>query len=348
MRLVSFQRYRYRSLGALSTDGRIVDLAAAAAAWLCLEQDDPFWEREVALRLPADVGQFLAGGQPSNELARAAIAFACREPANSGIGGEPLLVSSRDVRLLRPLFAPLVLSSGATFRDERDRNGRERQGHREFFMRNPLNLLGPSDDIALPTWLGEEFDVAARLAVVIGERLRCASRAQADAAIFGYCAALEVCARSLESISWAGPMFHVQYPHARAFDGSLLLGASVVSKDEVGRITDKTARVTIGTSCLFDGRVAGRWDELLDWICYLSEAVTLEPGTLLIPGSADETAVQPECSGNFPAELVQPKSLQRALLRPGADVAVDIDGVGTIATRVIVVDHGAGGNLLRQ
>ncbi len=344
MQLVCFQRYRQKSLGALQADGRIVDLGAAAAAWLWLEQGDPLWQREVALRLPADVGRFLAAGQPSTDLAEAALGFASCEPERRGIGGEPLFVDSSEVRLLRPLTAPLVLSSGAIFRDGPG-SGTERKRHREFFMRNPFNVLGPSDDIVLPTWLGEEFDIAARLAIVIGSTLRCASRAQAEAAIFGYCPAIDVCARNLQIISWAGALFHVQYPHARAFDGSLLLGASVASKGEVGDITDRTARLVIDRTSIFESPVVGHWDELLDWICHLSEVVTLEPGTLLIPGATDNTFVQPS-SGNLPVELLNLAPSQRRLLRPGAEIVVAIDGIGIIESRVSYVgqmdDGGAG------
>ena len=58
MRLVRFQRYRRKALGALLPDGRIVDLQASAAALLAGEEDDPLWEREVDIRLPADAGKF--------------------------------------------------------------------------------------------------------------------------------------------------------------------------------------------------------------------------------------------------------------------------------------------------
>jgi 2-keto-4-pentenoate hydratase/2-oxohepta-3-ene-1,7-dioic acid hydratase in catechol pathway len=326
MRLVRFQRYRYRALGVWRDDGQILDLSAAAAAWLDIEQGDPFWEREVALRLPADVGKFLAGGGPSRALAQAAFAFAAREPTPRGIEGEPLLVDANDVHLLAPLIAPLILSAGATF------PGRER--HREFFMRNPLNVLGPGDDVSLPARLSEDFDLAPRLAVIIGAPLRNAARGQAEAAIYGFCAALDICARDLQTISWAGPMFHVQYPHARAFDGSLMLGACVVSKDDADSIAAQTARLDIDGTRVFDGVVAGSWDTLVEWICHLSETVTLEPGTLLLPGSGDEIVVRTAASGGALLEIVNLAPSRHALLRPGAAVTLDMPGVGRITTRI--------------
>lgn len=327
MRLVCFQRYRYRALGAL-LGKRLVDLAAAASAWLGIEHADPFYEQEVALRLPADIAQFLAGGVPSRALAEAALSFASRTP--TGIDGEPLFVDVNEVKLI-PLKAPLILAGGAQFRTS---GSSESVAHREFFMRNPLNALGPSDVLHLPTWLGDDFSVAPRLAVVIGERLWRASHAEARAAIYGYCAAMDLCAQQLEKISWAGPMFHLQYPHARNFDGSLILGPVIVSRDEAGEPDALTAQLSMDEERVYDGPVPGRWHELISWIAELSQVVTLQPGTLLIAGAAETTIVQPTASTSRPAELLTDSSVQLPQLRPGANLTLRIPGFDAITTRV--------------
>ena len=333
MRLVCFQRYRYRALGALH-EQRIVDLSAAAAAWLHLDQNDPFYEQEVALRLPADIREFLAGGAPSRSLAKAALDFARRTPTPTGIDGEPLLVEMSDIRLLRPLTAPLILATGARFHTAQDGESSEHVAHREFFMRNPLNVLGPSDTLRLPTWLGEDFDVAPRVAVVIGERLQRPSLVQAEAAIYGYCAAMEVCARSLEKISWAGPMFHLQYPHARSFDGSLIIGAAIVSRGDVADPAHLKARLFVDDDLIHDAPVPGRWDELVSWIAELSQVVTLEPGTLLVPGSAEATVVYSAEPPSRPARLATDRSVPLPRLRRGASMTLHIAGLDTIVTRI--------------
>ena len=332
MRLVRFQRYRRKALGALLPDGRIVDLQASAAAFLAGEEDDPLWEREVDIRLPADAGKFLAGGRSSRALADAAIEFAQSAPATQGIDGEPLFVDPSEVRLLAPLIAPLVLASGAVFRESAQDNGSKR--HDEFFMRDPFNVFGPSDEIQLPTWLAEDFDFSARLVVVIGHRLRCCSSQQAKELIFGYCPAIEVCARTLQVISWAGALFHIQYPHARAFDGSLLLSAAIVSKDEIGEIKGRMARIIVDNATAFEAPLTSGSDELADWICHISEAVTLEPGTLLVPGSAADTVIQPARSGKLPVELINQTKSQRGMLRSGALVRLSIDGIGGLQTQM--------------
>ena len=335
MRLTVFQRYRRKSLGALQPDGRIVDLQAAAAAWLSQVRRDPFWERETELRLPPDVGQYLAGGGPSRELAARALDHAHGARDGRGIGGEPLFRAADEVTLLAPLLAPLVISTGAVFRDGPRPDAPERKLHREFFLRDPFNLRPPGEAMALPGWLSVEFDAAPRLAVVIGSALRCATPAQAEAAIFGYLPAIEVCARDNEILSWAGALFHIQYPHSRAFDGALAIGPAVVSKDEVGPVAGRKARLRVDGVTAYAGPLPGRWDELAAWICRLSESVTLKPGTLLIPGSADDVSIQPARTGNLPVELVRAERAAAARVSPGQRVAIDIDGVGGFESQVI-------------
>jgi acylpyruvate hydrolase len=330
VRFVCFQHYRRRGLGVLDAEGRIIDLSAAAAAWLCLEQADPHWEREVALRLPADLTRYLAGGLPSRDLAAAAVSFAARSA--TGIESEPLVLERTDVRLLQPIVPPLLLSRGAVFREDVARDA-ERLEHREFFMRNPLNGLDPGQRLHLPEWLGDDFEIAPRLAVVTGAPLRRASSTEAAAAVFGYCPALEVCARDLEVISWAGPMFHLQYPHSRAFDGSLLLGDSVVSADEIANVGTMTGQLFIDGVWVFEGSVMEPWSELIDWLCELSEVVTLRPGTILIPRARATPVIQRAHRTERPAELVARPS-QCRLLKSGASVVLEVEGVGTLETRI--------------
>ena len=336
MRLVQFQRYRRKALGVLVGDGRIIDVEAAAAAWLAHERSDPLWEDEVALRLPSDVGRFIAGGKPSLTLAQAAIDYAAqRPPLAGGIGGEPLFVNPDDVTLLPPLVAPLILSSGAVIEGLADHGGRDKNRHREFFMRDPFNVLGPGDDIHLPTWLSQDFEISARLAAVIGQPLRSASSAQAYEAIFGFCPAIEVCASEQQTISWAGALFHVQYPHARAFDGSLLLGPAVIGKDEIGEPGKLKARLTIEGTVLSNAPCAWSFDRLVEWVCYLSESVTLRPGTLLVSGSADDIVLQPAVAGKSPVELINHAASQSDLLLPNAEIELFIEGIGSVVhTRI--------------
>ena len=266
-------------------------------------------------------------------LATAAVEFA-QLGAQTGIGGEPLFVNEAEIRLLPPLSPRLILASGACFAPDAMAQTDDVWRHREFFMRDPFNILGPGDAIQLPTWLGDDFDLSARLAVVIGRPVRGASAEQAAEAIFGYCPVIEVCARAHQKISWAGALFHVQYPHARAFDGSLLLGPSVISKDELDWSAARTTRL------LVDGVEVGQCiptptiEDVADWICHLSETVTLEPGTLFILGSADDTAVRPTEYGELPVELANRTASKNDRLRPGARVALTLDKFTAMETTI--------------
>jgi 2-keto-4-pentenoate hydratase/2-oxohepta-3-ene-1,7-dioic acid hydratase in catechol pathway len=69
-------------------------------------------------------------------------------------------------------------------------------------------------------------------------------------------------------------------------------------------------------------------------MCHVSKAVTFEPGTLLVPGSAADTVIQPAQSGKLPVELINKVKSQRDMLRSGASVRLAIDGVGGLQTRI--------------
>jgi len=334
MRLVVFEQYRRASLGTLQRDGRILDLSASAAAWLALVRGDPFWKQEVELRLPADIGKYLAGGAPTRMLADSALEYAQAKQDEKGINGEPLFLNPTKVRLMRPLLSPLVISPGATFRDAPNEGGQERKRHREFFMRDPFNIQPPGAQISLPEWLGDAFDAAPRLAVVLGNQVHRATAAEVNEAVFGYCPAIEIRARRLEKISWAGALFHVQYPHARTYDGSLTLGAMVVSKHQISSVESLVARLMVGGRMAYRGPVPGRWGELLDWVSSLSERVTLRPGTLLVPGGDEDTFVQAQ-SGEMAVELAQEEAVSAGRIVHDCAITLEIEHVGGVQIQVI-------------
>jgi acylpyruvate hydrolase len=337
MRLTHFQHYRRRSIGAQLADGRIVDLPAAAAAWLAFEQQDPLWEMEVELRLPNDLGKFFAGGKPSLALASEAMRFAQEVTTQAGIGGEPLFANKSEIRLLPPVAPPLILASGARFDADPADQTADVWRHREFFMRDPFNILGPTDPIQLPTWLSNEFDLSARLAVVIGQPLRGASPEEAAEAVFGYCPVIEVCACAQQQISWAGALFHVQYPHARAFDGSLMLGPSVISKDELDFSFSRSTQLFVDGVEIAEHAPPATMGDVIDWICRMSETVTLQPGTLFVPGSADDIAVRRTQSGQLPVELISQTTSASGRLRSGARVTLTLDKALVIETTVQLI-----------
>jgi acylpyruvate hydrolase len=327
MQFVRFQRYRKVGLGVLDTGGRIVDLSVAAATMLIEEAGDACAEQEAALRLPMDFTSFLAGGRRSLELAASAVAFAKRRGNSGGVDGEPLRYCRSDVRLLSTVNPPLVLASGAIFRDCAEEGGAERTQHREVFLRNPFSILGADDEIPLSPWLGNTVDARPRLGVVIGTRIRCANPEEAAEAIFGFCPLIDLCIRDLYKLSWAGALFHVQYPHACSADGTLVAGP-VVSRDRIADPAGLTAVLRLDGVVAYSGCTPAPWSRVTAWIAALSRSVTLEPGTLLIPAGDDEAVISPAADTGR-AELANPAAISPSVAG-GMRLEVRIDGVGKI------------------
>lgn len=331
MRLVSFQRYRRRALGALHGSGEVVDLCAAAAAYLCLAEQDPCGEAEAELRIPAEVAAFLSGGEISRTLARKALAFALERGAAGGIGGEPLILPVSSVRLRAPVAAPLIIGTGATFVQRLDQPAGDRTDHTEFYLRNPLQALGPGEEIPFQPWVTDQLQAQAGVGVVVGHQIRCATVAEAEAAIYGYCAVTDLAAENLHTLSWAGPLFHIQYAQGKTFDGSLVLGP-IVARGEAGRLP--VARL------LVDGRPAGERNlaELAgaapSWISYISEFVTLQPGSIILIGSSDSTRAGELAGAGARLSVQQPALPAGVSLGPGSTLTVEAEGLGRLENRI--------------
>ena len=196
-------------------------------------------------------------------------------PATPGLA--PVLVAEAD-------FAPLVpnpskvICVGLNYRTHIMETGRELPEYPTLFAKFPETLMGPNDDLAIPA-VSEKVDWEAELGVIIGRPVyRASGPAEAAEAIAGYTVCNDVSMRDWQrrTLQWlAGKMFARSTP----------VGPYLVTPDEVGDAQD----LEIG--CSVDGEVMqqARTSDLLfkpaDIVAYISQAITLRPGDLLLTGT---------------------------------------------------------------
>jgi acylpyruvate hydrolase len=196
-------------------------------------------------------------------------------PAASGFA--PVLVAEAD-------FAPLVpnpskvICVGLNYRTHIMETGRELPEYPTLFAKFPETLMGPNDDLAIPA-VSEKVDWEAELGVIIGSPVyRASGPAEAAEAIAGYTVCNDVSMRDWQrrTLQWlAGKMFARSTP----------VGPYLVTPDEIGDAQD----LEIG--CSVDGEVMqqARTSDLLfkpaDIVAYVSQAITLRPGDLLLTGT---------------------------------------------------------------
>jgi acylpyruvate hydrolase len=137
--------------------------------------------------------------------------------------------------------------------------------------------MGPYDDLALPA-VSNRVDWEAELGLIIGSPVYRADAAEAADAIAGYTICNDVSMRDFQrrTLQWlAGKMFQHSTP----------AGPYLVTPDEVGNAAD----LEIG--CSVDGETMqlARTSDLLfgpaDVVSYISQAITLRPGDLVLTGT---------------------------------------------------------------
>jgi acylpyruvate hydrolase len=214
-----------------------------------------------------------------------------------------------DLALLVPRPSKVVCV-GLNYRGHILEMGRDLPTHPTLFAKFAATLTGPRDDIPLPPedsavdWEGE-------LVVVVGERCRRVSEADAQRAIAGYTVANDVSMRTWQFRT-------KEWLQGKAWEASTPVGPALVTTDEWQPGPSVHTRVngeevqSAGTGDLLFGPAA--------LVSYVSTMTTLEPGDLLLTGTP----------GGVGRAMTPPR-----YLGPGDVVEVEIDGLGLVRNRLV-------------
>jgi len=213
---------------------------------------------------------------------------------------------------------PAVICVGLNYRKHAAEAGLPEPAFPVVFYKNPSVVIGPGDDIVIPTVASDphEVDYECELAVVIGSRpVRNVSKADALDYVLGYTAANDVSARR-----WQGPKGGTQWSRSKSFDTfcplgpALLLAHSDVDPDNLAiatRLNGVTVQESNTADMIFD---------VSSIVSFLSQSTTLLPGTVILTGT-------PEGVG-FTRE-------PPVFLKPGDVVEVELEGVGILSNSVV-------------
>jgi acylpyruvate hydrolase len=207
-----------------------------------------------------DVGELLAGGGMANAQA----------------GGQPVPVAEAD-------FAPVVtrpskvICVGLNYRSHILETGRELPEYPTLFAKFADTLLGPRDDLVLPS-VSNRVDWEVELGVVIGRPVYRATPEEASAAIGGYTVINDVSMRDWQrrTLQWlAGKMFQHSTP----------AGPYLVTPDEVGDAADLEVRCEVDGAVMQQSRTSDLLFSPAQIVSYASQAITLQPGDLIATGT---------------------------------------------------------------
>jgi 2,4-diketo-3-deoxy-L-fuconate hydrolase len=211
-----------------------------------------------------------------------------------------------------PIDSPgKIVCVGLNYRDHAEEQGVELPSVPLLFAKWPNALIGPGDPIVIPPAV-TQCDYEAELGVVIGARVSRVSREDARQAVSGYVCANDVSARDLQ-------FGDGQWTRGKSVDTFCPVGPLVPAAD-VPNPHALRIRAIVSGEVLQSSTTANLIFGVDELISYASQTVTLEPGDLILTGT-------PAGVGIF-------RDPQR-LLRPGDEVTIEIEGIGSLTNPVV-------------
>ncbi|MFF4404570.1 fumarylacetoacetate hydrolase family protein [Streptomyces sp. NPDC002536] len=207
------------------------------------------------------------------------------------------------VRLLPPVLPNKVVAIGRNYAEHAAELGNDVPEVPVTFFKPSTAVIGPGDPIAYPSF-SSELHHEAELAVVIGRMCREVPRERVKDVVLGYTCANDLTARDVQRREQ-------QWARAKGFDTSCPLGPWIETEIE--------DPANLGIMCTVNGeqRQLGRTSDMVrsveDLIVHITEAMTLLPGDVVLTGTP---------AGVGP-------------LNVGDEVAVTIEGIGTLTNKVI-------------
>ena len=204
-----------------------------------------------------------------------------------------------------------IVCVGMNYRAHAEEQGREPPGRPVLFAKWASALIGPGEAIRLPA-ISQAIAYEAELGVVLGEPVRAVSAENALEAVRGYLCANDVSARDLQRADR-------QFTRAKSLDTFCPVGPSLVPAAEVRDPQALRIRCLVNGEVRQDSSTADMVFSVAELIAFTSEAITLEPGDLLLTGT-------PGGVGEFRDPPLY--------LQDGDEVTVEIEGVGTLTNPV--------------
>lgn len=222
--------------------------------------------------------------------------------------------AATDVELLAPIPRPgKILALGLNYRDHAAEAGMELPKIQSWFAKMPTAVNGPYDPVHLPR-VSDKLDYEAELAFVIGKRVRHATAQSAKDAIAGFCCANDVSVRDFQ--------FHsTQFVVGKSFDTHCPFGPWLTSADEIPDPQNLSIQCSVNGEIRQDSNTSDMVFDVYQMVEYLSQAMTLEPGDLILTGT--------------PAGVGAVRK-PRLYLKPGDVVRVEVEGLGHLENRVTV------------
>jgi 2-keto-4-pentenoate hydratase/2-oxohepta-3-ene-1,7-dioic acid hydratase in catechol pathway len=234
-------------------------------------------------------------------------------------------VISDDAQTVHKLLAPIVptqiLCIGLNYRRHAAESNAPVPERPIMFAKGINTLQNPGDPILIPVHTpSQEVDYECELAVVIGrgpDGRMCKNVSSADA--FSYVAGY-TCANDVSARDWQLKFGGGQWCRGKFFDTFCPLGPCMVTPDEIGNPNALRIRTLLNGQTVQDWNTSDMIFDVPALISFLSGSTTLVPGTVILTGTPHGVGM---------AAKPQPR-----WLRPGDEVLIEIEGIGSLRNTV--------------
>ena len=244
----------------------------------------------------------VVGGPDGDEIVAAVVG----DPLYNGVELTGQQASLADVRLLAPVIPrSKVVCVGRNYAEHAEELGHEVPAEPLVFLKPNTSVIGPGDPIVYPRQ-SSDVQFEGELAVVIGRICREVPRERVADVVYGYTVGNDVTARDLQRSDG-------QWARAKGFDSFCPLGPWIETDLDPSAAAVTT---TLNGEVRQQGSTGQMIHDVAAVISYITSFMTLLPGDVVLTGTP---------AGVGP-------------MLPGDEVAVSVEGVGTLTNRVVSRD----------
>jgi acylpyruvate hydrolase len=204
-----------------------------------------------------------------------------------------------------------VICIGLNYRAHVGETGRDMPEYPVLFNKFASSLIGAYDPIAVPAE-SVQVDYEGELAVIIGRAGRRIARQDALAHVMGFSVANDVTMRDYQYKTH-------QWLQGKAWDGSTPVGPYLHTPAEVD-VTSTGLRTLLNGVKMQESDTSLMIFDIPTLISTISEFATLLPGDIILTGTPGGVGFRRD---------------PQVFLKPGDEVAIEIDGLGAVRNQVV-------------
>jgi 2-keto-4-pentenoate hydratase/2-oxohepta-3-ene-1,7-dioic acid hydratase in catechol pathway len=254
---------------------------------------------------PRDLVLLLGNGNRPTKL-KEAEALAAQAPASA-------MLALGELQLLPPVLRPgKIVCMGLNYADHAAEGGHARPEYPSFFLRGATSIIGHNAPIIRPK-ASTRLDYEAELAIIIGQRARHLTKANALDCVAGYACFNDGSIRDYQRKT-------NQWTIGKNFDGTGPFGPWMVTADAL-----PPGAAGLRIQSRLNGKVMQDsntglflWD-VVEALCIITECMTLEPGDVIITGT--------------PAGVGYART-PPVWMAPGDICEIEIEGIGTLSNPI--------------